>query len=47
VWALIETNTQMVVDITQATHPVWVRGLKLNLAPQMVILGVSHPEWVR
>ena len=29
------------------SHPVWVRGLKLRVGYDQVLISGSHPVWVR
>ena len=46
--AWIETYNDLgVADSVPASHPVWVRGLKLHLTPALRFIRPSHPVWVR
>ena len=44
VW--IETIGQNVINEINASHPVWVCGLKLYLCKRVFKLALSHPVWV-
>ena len=46
--AWIETLKDLKRSITSVgSHPVWVRGLKLNLLSFSFLRRLSHPVWVR
>ena len=45
--AWIETLYPMVVSRYKVSHPVWVRGLKLEIRRLYNLVKVSHPVWVR
>ena len=47
VGAWIETSFKVYPSILNKSHPVWVRGLKLDVVGQLVVVGASHPVWVR
>ena len=47
VGAWIETATDYALDAYNASHPMWVRGLKLLLRYEQRNLTKSHPMWVR
>ena len=46
VGAWIETIYNKLLKDYRESHPMWVRGLKLNLSINKLILR-SHPMWVR
>ena len=45
--AWIETRPFVQTILVALSHPVWVRGLKLNLGPNIEGGVESHPVWVR
>ena len=47
VGAWIETHKRFGYNEPIESHPVWVRGLKLNCRPRIPIRQKSHPVWVR
>ena len=47
VGAWIETLALAFAAFFAASHPMWVRGLKLNVSPYLACLALSHPMWVR
>ena len=47
VGAWIETLNFLDLDLSRASHPTWVRGLKLLLHLISCIDFLSHPTWVR
>ena len=47
VGAWIETSDFNINTVTNTSHPVWVRGLKLLFRALPTLLAVSHPVWVR
>ena len=47
VGAWIETGLANSIGGARQSHPVWVRGLKLELAVEQFVSGGSHPVWVR
>ena len=48
VGAWIETGTKSGLNFQSRSHPVWVRGLKLDDAlGEVAGVGQSHPVWVR
>ena len=47
VGAWIETSSRDVVVRGRASHPSWVRGLKLLVLPMLILICLSHPSWVR
>ena len=47
VGAWIETNNSDYKSQIEASHPVWVRGLKQSLGNTKGKLAGSHPVWVR
>ena len=47
VGAWIETKILTHIACCWASHPEWVRGLKLLSVCSAMRQGLSHPEWVR
>ena len=45
--AWIETDEMRKACIEVASHPTWVRGLKLTIDINSPSIGKSHPTWVR
>ena len=45
--AWIETNITINEVVNTKSHPVWVRGLKLNRLGVQCGAKKSHPVWVR
>ena len=47
VGAWIETGTELKIAQHRESHPVWVRGLKLDMQAGLLKEWMSHPVWVR
>ena len=47
VGAWIETDIKTTQVYLHASHPTWVRGLKLMSLKRIVKKRLSHPTWVR
>ena len=47
VGAWIETRQGQKLLVSTQSHPVWVRGLKLNSICNGFFESLSHPVWVR
>ena len=47
VGAWIETFSATFKELITLSHPMWVRGLKLDVLLLVVHADVSHPIWVR
>ena len=45
--AWIETRQMHEGNLTEESHPTWVRGLKHELIMMLLRYFVSHPTWVR
>ena len=45
--AWIETIVEAVNQKNKASHPTWVRGLKLMVMHHVIVSTRSHPTWVR
>ena len=45
--AWIETDLMAQISGLKASHPTWVRGLKLAYGGMMSAISGSHPTWVR
>ena len=47
VGAWIETSDERFYMTVIASHPTWVRGLKLAIGQHHLRIVLSHPTWVR
>ena len=47
VGAWIETYIKVALGTALLSHPVWVRGLKLPMIYNCLMMTLSHPVWVR